>query len=343
MSDAPLAGALERLARSERLSRRQMRLAMDAIMSGEATPAQIGAFLMGLRIRGETLEEIAGAADSLRAHARRIVPDRAPLLDTCGTGGDGSGTFNISTTAAFVVAGAGVAVAKHGNRSVSSRCGSADVLEAMGARIDLPPEGTQACLEATGVGFLYAPLHHGAMRHAAAVRKDLGLRTLFNLLGPLCNPAGAGHQLMGVYDPALTEPLARVLGMLGSAGAMVVHGAGGLDEISLAGPTQVAELRDGEVSTYTLTPGDYGIPTATMEALHGGDAVENAAIVREVLDGVPGPRLDVVLLNAGAALAVAEKAPSIEEGIALARGAVASGKARESCDAFIAFTRGWEE
>ena len=241
----PFTHTLARLAAGERLAREESRAAMDAIMEGAATPAQIGAFLMALRLRGETAEEIAGAAESMRAHARSIRATRIPLVDTCGTGGDASGTFNISTAAAFVVAGAGVAVAKHGNRSVSSRCGSADVLEALGARIDLPPEGVEACLETTGIGFLFAPNHHAAMKHAAGPRRELALRTLFNILGPLSNPAGATHQVLGVYAPHLTETLATVLAMLGSQGALVVHGDDGLDEISLSAPTHVAQWRDG--------------------------------------------------------------------------------------------------
>jgi anthranilate phosphoribosyltransferase len=314
---------------------------MDVIMSGAATPAQIGAFLMALRVRGETPEEIAGAADSLRSHALAVHSGRRPLVDTCGTGGDGTGTFNISTAAAFVVAGSGMAVAKHGNRSVSSRAGSADVLEALGARIDLPPEGAAACLDAVGVGFFFAPVHHGAVRHAAPVRRELGIRTLFNLLGPLANPAGATHQLLGVYDPRLTETVAEVLRLLGAEGAMVVHGHGGLDEISLAGPTRVSELREGGVRTYTVEPADFGVRTAGVEALKGGDAGENANLMLAVFDGEKGARLDAVAVNAGAALFLAGRAAGLREGFELARKTIEDGSARRTLAAFVDFTRRW--
>jgi anthranilate phosphoribosyltransferase len=338
---AGLGEVLSRLARGEVLTRDQARAAMDVIMSGSAPPAQIGAFLMGLRQRGETAEEIAGAVDSLRAHALTVRSSKRPLLDTCGTGGDESGTFNISTAAAFVVAGAGVAVAKHGNRSISSRCGSADVLEALGARIDLPPEGAAACLETTGVGFFFAPVHHGAMRHAAQVRKDLGIRTLFNLLGPLANPAGVTHQLLGVYDPRLTETVAEVLGLLGIEGAMVVHGSGGLDEISLAGPTQVSELRKGRVRTYAVEPKDFGASTAPLKALRGDDPGMNATLVRSVLGGRAGAPLDAVCVNAGAALAVTGRAGSLADGYRAARESATSGEARRVLEQFVAFTQNW--
>jgi anthranilate phosphoribosyltransferase len=314
---------------------------MDGIMGGVASPAQIGAFLMALRLRGETTEEIAGAADSLRAHARNIHPARRPLVDTCGTGGDGTGTFNISTAAAFVVAGAGVAVAKHGNRSVSSRAGSADVLEALGARIDLPPEGAAACLEATGMGFLFAPVHHEAVRHAAQVRKELGLRTLFNVLGPLANPAGVTHQLLGVYEARLTETLARVLGLLGVEGALVVHGDGGVDEISLSGPTQVSHLADGAVRTYTILPEAFGARRAPLSALGGGDAGENASRIREVLGGREGPPLDAVCANAGATLHLVGIAGSWAKGFDAARQTVTEGRATRVLESFVDFTRRW--
>jgi len=304
---------LPRLAKGERLSRAQAHAAMDVIMSGAAKPAQIGAFLMGLRVRGESPEEIAGAIDSLQAHAHTVSVSRRPLIDTCGTGGDGCGTFNISTAAAFVVAGAGIAVAKHGNRSVSSQCGSADVLEALGARVDLPPEGAAACLETTGMGFFFAPVHHSAVRHASEVRRELGIRTLFNLLGPLANPAGVTHQLVGVYDGALTETVARVLKLLGREGAMVVHGGGGEDEISLSSPTRVSELKAGEVRTYTISPADFGAKTATLEDLRGDDPTQNASLLRAVLRGSEGAPLEAVCVNAGAALFIAGEARSVEE------------------------------
>jgi len=262
--------ALARLAAGERLTRRAAREAMDGIMSGEATPAQIGAFLMGLRTRGETPEEIVGAAESMRAHARPFETGCRPLIDTCGTGGDGAGTFNISTAAAFVVAGGGVPVAKHGNRSVSSACGSADVLEALGARIDLGPAAAARCLETTGIAFLFAPQYHGATRHAAGPRRELGVRTLFNILGPLCNPAPVTHQVMGVFTAELLETAAEVLGLLGLEGAMVVHGDGGLDEFSLSGPTRVAEWRAGAVRTWTITPEEVGLERAPTKPWREG-------------------------------------------------------------------------
>jgi anthranilate phosphoribosyltransferase len=332
---------LGRLATGEPLSRGEARGAMDAIMNGEATPAQIAAFLMALRVRGETAEEIAGAAESMRAHAKGIRTTRRPLLDTCGTGGDASGTFNISTAAAFVAAGAGTAVAKHGNRSVSSRCGSADVLEALGARIDLPAEGVAACLEETGVGFLFAPFHHGAMRHAAAPRRELALRTLFNMLGPLSNPAGATHQVLGVYAPELTGMLCTVLSMLGSEGALVVHGAGGLDELALAGPTRVSEWREGRRRDYEIAPAEVGLSEAPASALTGGDAATNAAIILSLLTDRPGPPRDVVCLNAGAALYICGAASDLPEGVARARASVESGAARNALAAFVRFTQGW--
>jgi anthranilate phosphoribosyltransferase len=341
MTATPFTHVLARLAEGARLTRAETRGAMDAIMQGDATPAQIGAFLMALRLRGETPEEIAGAAESMRAHARRIRSDRRPLLDTCGTGGDRSGTFNISTAAAFVVAGAGLAVAKHGNRSVSSRCGSADVLEALGARIDLPPEGVEACLAATGMGFLFAPLHHGAMKYAAAPRKELALRTLFNVLGPLSNPAGATHQVLGVYAAPLTETLATVLSILGSEGAMVVHGEGGLDEIALSGPTRVTEWRNGTLRTYTVTPAGLGATEAPPDTLRGGDAAQNAGMIRALLTDREGPPREVVCLNAGAALYVAGRAATLREGVEAAREVVASGRAAAALQAFVDFTRNW--
>ena len=343
MSSNGLTETLPRLAKGERLSRAQAHAAMDVIMSGEAKPAQIGAFLMGLRVRGESAEEIAGAIDSLQAHASTVSVSRRPLIDTCGTGGDGCGTFNISTAAAFVVAGAGVAVAKHGNRSVSSRCGSADVLEALGARIDLPPEGAAACLEDTGMGFFFAPVHHSAVRHAAEVRRELGIRTLFNLLGPLANPAGVTHQLVGVYDGALTETVARVLFLLGREGAMVVHGGGGEDEISLGGSTRVSELRAGQIRTYSIGPEDFGAGRAELGLLQGDDPTQNAALLRSVLKGAEGAPLEAVCVNAGAALFVTQAANSPAEGYQAARRSIQSGAAEGMMQRFVAFTRAWTD
>jgi len=343
MNPGGLTDTLARLAKGERLSRAQAHEAMNVIMSGTAKPAQIGAFLMGLRLRGESAEEIAGAIDSLQAHAQTVSVSRRPLIDTCGTGGDGCGTFNISTAAAFVVAGAGVAVAKHGNRSVSSRCGSADVLEALGARVDLSPEGAAACLEATGMGFFFAPVHHSAVRHASEVRRELGIRTLFNLLGPLANPAGVTHQLVGVYDGALTETVAHVLQLLGREGAMVVHGGRGEDEISLAGPTRVSELRNGEVRTYTIDPSAFGAKTAELDALRGDDPSQNAALLRAVLAGHQGAPLEAVCVNAGAALYVTEAEASLADGYHAARRSIESGVATQVLDRFVAFTQSWTD
>lgn len=334
-----LARVLGRLAEGGTLERAEMREAMDVVMRGEATDAQIGAMLMALRVRGETPEEIAGAAESMRAHAVTIAPDRHPVLDTCGTGGDGAGTFNISTAAAFVAAAGGVAVAKHGNRSVSSNCGSADVLEALGARIDLPPEDTRACLETTGVGFLFAPHHHRAARHAVGPRKELGVRTLFNLVGPLCNPGGATHQVMGVPRPELTPVMAKVLSMLGSEGAMVVHGAGGLDEFSIEGPTRVSEWRNGSLRDFEVTPEEAGVRTAPLSEVRGGDAPENAALIRGLLTDREGPAREIVVLNAGAAFWVTGTDPTLAAGVERAREAIAGGDAARTLEAFITFTR----
>ena len=340
MPPEPFTETLSRLASGDLLSRGETRSAMDAIMTGEASESQIGAFLMALRVRGETAEEIAGAADSMRSHATTIHSGWKPLIDTCGTGGDGTGTFNISTASAFVVAGAGVAVAKHGNRSISSKCGSADVLEELGARINLPPEGVEACLEETGVGFMFAPLHHQAMRHAAGVRKELAIRTLFNLLGPLCNPANLTHQLMGVYDPSLTETLATVLSMLGMEGAMVVHGSG-LDEITLSGPTRMSEWRDGALKSFDVTPSDVGLDEAPIDRVAGGDASRNAQIIRDLLGDQTGPPRDVVCMNAGAALYVARSADTLRDGVTMAREAIENGGASNKLNSFVRFTQEW--
>jgi len=312
---------------------------MDEIMEGQATPAQIGAFLMGLRVKGETVDEITGAAQVMRAKARKIAAP-GPCLDTCGTGGDHSGTFNISTTAAFVAAGAGICVAKHGNRAASSACGSADVLAALGVNIEAGPETVERCLREAGIGFLFAPALHGAMKHAIGPRREMGLRTIFNVLGPLTNPAGASRQLLGVFDATLTAPLAKTLRNLGSEAAMVVHGLDGLDEITLTGPTQVSELRDGEVKTYIITPEDFGLTPCDKAALQGGDAAANAALLRRVLGGETGPALQVVLLNAGAAIYIAGQAASVAEGIVAARESVATGAALARLEKLCAVSKG---
>ncbi len=328
---------IEKILDREHLTQREAEAAMETIMAGEATPAQIGAFLVGLRMKGETVDEIAGFARSMRRNARR-VPLRAngPIVDTCGTGGDCSGTFNISTAVAFVVAGTGRRVAKHGNRAISSKSGSADVLEALGVNIHLTPEQVGRCIDEVGIGFLFAPTFHPAMKHAIGPRRELGVRTVFNILGPLTNPAFATHQLLGVYDPALTEMMARVLAHLGVRAAFVVHGAGGLDELSTTGVNRVTHLRDGQVTTFDLAPEDVGLPRARLDDLRGGDAKENAAIIRGILAGEErGPRRDVVLFNAAAALAA--ETGDLRAGLEEAREAIDSGAALAKLDALVAF------
>lgn len=311
---------------------------MEQIMCGEATPAQIGGFLIALRSKGEVVEEVAGFARAMRSNAVTVVPRRPFVIDTCGTGGDGTGTFNISTVAAFVVAGAGLPVAKHGNRSVSSKCGSADVLEALGVNLDLSPTGVAACIDEVGIGFLYAPHLHPAMKHAVGPRREMGVRTVFNILGPLTNPAGAQAQVLGVYDGSLTELMARVLDALGSHGALVVHGAGGLDELSTIGPNRVTRLRAGAVETFYLDPQDLGLGRATLSDLKGGTPQANAAIATRILDGERGPRRDVVLLNASAALTTGGLADDLGQGLDLAAQSVDSGAARGKVDELVAFT-----
>ncbi len=317
------------------LGRAKMRAVMEQIMSGQATDAQIGAFLVALRIKGETIDEIAGGAEVMREKATPIVTVRPDLIDTCGTGGDDSGTFNISTTVAFVACGAGLAVAKHGTRSISSQCGSSDVLTALGVNIEATPEKVGECIDEVGIGFLFAIALHGAMKHAIGPRRELATRTVFNILGPLTNPAGAKRQLLGVFDGALTEALAGVLRELGSERALVVHGSDGLDEITLTGPTQVSELRDGQISTRQIHPGDFGLQTVAAEALKGGDADYNARILREVLDGKEGPQRDVVLLNAAAAMVVGGLAEDVTAGLERARASIDSGKARQALDRLV--------
>lgn len=317
------------------LDRAKMRAVMEQIMSGQATDAQIGAFLVALRIKGETIDEIAGGAEVMREKATPIVTVRPDLIDTCGTGGDDSGTFNISTTVAFVACGAGLAVAKHGTRSISSQCGSSDVLTALGVNVEATPEKVGECIDEVGIGFLFAIALHGAMKHAIGPRRELATRTVFNILGPLTNPAGAQRQLLGVFDGALTEALAGVLRELGSDQALVVHGSDGLDEITLTGPTQVSELRDGHVSTRQIHPGDFGLQTVLADALKGGDADHNARILRGVLDGEEGPQRDVVLLNSAAAMVVGGLAEDITAGLEVARESIDSGKARHALDRLV--------
>ena len=321
------------------LTRAQATAAVDAMLDGGAPISQIAALLVAWRIKGETPDEIAGAAQALRARADKVVVSLDRLIDTCGTGGDGSHTFNISTASAFVAAAAGARVAKHGNRAVSSRCGSADVLAALGVEVELSPNAVAGCIEECGIGFLFAPSHHAAMRHVAPVRKELGLRTLFNLVGPLANPAGARRQLLGVYASHLVPVLARTLVELGTDRAFVVHGEGGLDEISTSGPTRVAEVRGGLVRELTLFPEELGIERAPLEALRGGEAAENAALLRAALSGEKGARRSAVVLNAGAALAAAGVCEEIAEGVRLAEKTIDSGAALACVDKLVAAAR----
>jgi anthranilate phosphoribosyltransferase len=324
-----------KVAAGDRLTRAEAEEAFDVIMSGDATPAQIGAFLTGLRMRGETVDEIAGAVATMRAKMLRVeAPEGA--IDVVGTGGDATGSFNISTASAFVVAGAGVPVAKHGNRALSSRSGAADTLMALGVKIDLPPEDIARCIREAGIGFMFAPAHHAAMKHVGPARAELGFRTVFNLIGPLSNPASVRRYLLGVFSPDWVEPLANVLATLGAERAWVVHGAGGFDEISPAGETKVASLEDGKVTVFTVSPGDAGVAGAPAESIKGGDAAHNAEALRGVLRGEPGPYRDTVLLNAGAALVVAGAVADIAEGAARAADAIDSGRAHDKLDLLVA-------
>lgn len=313
--------------------------ALNEIMSGEASEAQIGALLVALRMKGETADEIAGFARAMRAHCVQVTPTAVGVVDTCGTGGDAADTFNISTTAAFVAAGAGVPIAKHGNRAVSSQCGSADVLRELGVEISLSPEAVAECIDAVGIGFLFAAELHPAMKHAVGPRKQLAMRTVFNLLGPLTNPANAKRQLIGVYDFAFAPLMAEALAANGSEHVMVVHGTAGLDEIALTGPTRIVELRDGKLKTYEITASDLGLPEAPLEAISGGDAATSAKYLLEVLEGRPGPRRDIVLANAAAAIYVGGKAASLAEGVAIARSVLDSGVALTRFEALRELTR----
>ncbi|MBN2224279.1 MAG: anthranilate phosphoribosyltransferase [Deltaproteobacteria bacterium] len=331
---------LEKVADAQDLSFNEMETAMEYIMTGRASPAQIGAFVTGLRLKGETVQEIAGAAAAMRKRAVRISPRPSNgncLLDTCGTGGDSSRTFNISTAAAFVAAGAGARVAKHGNRGVSSRSGSADVLEALGVDITIEPERVKRCIEEVGIGFLFAPRLHAAMKHVSEPRKELGFRTIFNILGPLTNPAGAEAQLLGVYDPALCHVIAEALITLGTKRAMIVHGDG-LDEITTAGPTSVSYVHDGMIDEFILNPERYGITISRVEDLMGGTPAENAQIIEDLLRGLRGPKRDVTLLNAAAGLMVSGVAADLEAGLAKAEESVDSGAAYRKLYALRDFT-----
>src|SRR5712692_2455750 len=342
--------AIRTLVERRDLTRVEAAAAMEAIMSGAATNAQIAAFLTALRMKGETVEELIGFAQVMRQKAVRVRTraeevaaltgtDREMLIDTCGTGGDAAGTFNVSTATAFVVAGAGLRVAKHGNRSVSSLCGSADVVETLGINLDLTPSQVARCVDEIGIGFLYAPLLHTAMKHVMTARREMGIRTVFNLLGPLTNPASANAQVIGVAAAALTEPLARVLAELGTLRAFVVHGADGLDEISNTGESRLSEVREGVVRSFTVRPEDFGLPHATMSDLKGGDRQQNAQIIRDVLSGEAGPRRDIVLMNASAALVAGGRASELKEGVQLAAQSIDSGAARERLERLVAYSQ----
>jgi anthranilate phosphoribosyltransferase len=331
--------AISKIVSGSDLTMAEARGVMSEIMHGQATPAQIGAFLTALRMKGETAGEIAGCAQAMKESAITVKPRRNQLVDTCGTGGDGQGTFNISTTVAFVAAGAGLAVAKHGNRSVSSKCGSADLLQALGVNLGLTPEQIAKCIDEVGIGFLFAPKLHPAMKHALGPRQEIGLRTIFNILGPLSNPANAKRQLLGVYDSNLTELMADVLRTLGAESAFVVYGADGLDELSTTGLNKVARLSKGKVETYYLDPEDLGLPRAKLSDLIGGAVEENVAITKSVLEGEHGPKRDVVLLNAAAVLIVGDKAKDFDQALKLAAESIDSGKALNKLEHLVDFTR----
>jgi anthranilate phosphoribosyltransferase len=330
---------LKKIVNHQDLQQEEMARMVTEIFSGEITDAQVGAFMAALATKGETFEELAGAAQAMRRKALRVDVPAATVVDTCGTGGDGASTFNISTTTAFVVAGCGVTVAKHGNRSVSSRCGSADLLEALGVNLNTDPEVVEEAVSGIGIGFLFAPLYHGAMKYAAKARKEVGLRSIFNMLGPLTNPAGANCQLLGVYAPQLTEMFAQALKMLGSRRAFVVHGHDGLDEISVCAPTRVSELANGQIRTFDISPEQFFGEMADPQSMTGGDPAQNAEITRRILAGETGPRRNVVLLNAAAALTAAGKAAGLGEGISLAEAALDSGAAAEKLAQLVRFTR----
>jgi anthranilate phosphoribosyltransferase len=331
--------AIRAVTERQNLSADEMSAVMRTIMTGEATPAQIGGFLVGLRMKGETVEEVAAAAQVMRELAAHVEADPEHLVDTCGTGGDAAGIFNVSTASAFVVAAAGARVAKHGNRSVSSRSGSADVLEAAGVNLDLNPEQVALCIREVGVGFLFAPKHHGAMKHAIGPRREMGVRTIFNVLGPLTNPAGAPNQVLGVFSHGWLRPLAEVLQRLGSRHVLVVHARDGLDEISVGTPTQIAELKDGVIEEYLVTPEDFGLATSDIAALKVTDAQHSLTLVRSALNGEQGPARDIVALNAGAAIYAAGVAPDLAAGVRRAVEVLESGAAREKLEALIGLTR----
>jgi anthranilate phosphoribosyltransferase len=345
--------AIAKVVRGESLTEEESEVTMNEILNGKATSAQIGSFLTALRMKGESIDEITGAARAMRARAMRIKinnhvvnidrdeinVETETILDTCGTGGDGTNTFNVSTATALVVAGGGIKVAKHGQKTESNHCGSANVLEALGLNLDISRTEVERCIREVGIGFLYAPLFYGAMKYPAGPRREIGIRTLFNLLGPLTNPAGATTQILGVYSPDLTEKMVHVLNRLGAREGFVVCGEGTFDEISICGPTRVSHLKDGEINTFNITPEAYGLEKADPEDIKGGDAKENAQIIRDILDGQVGPKRDMVLLNAGAAFVSAGVDNSFEQGIERARDAIDSGRAKEKLDALVSFTQ----
>ncbi len=330
---------LQKIVNRQDLQQAEMSAMMTEIFSGDMTDAQVGAFMAALATKGETFEELAGAARAMRRKAVRVQVPADTVVDTCGTGGDGARTFNISTTTAFVVAGCGVTVAKHGNRSVSSRCGSADLLEALGVNLNLEPEVVEEVISEIGIGFLFAPLYHGAMKYAARARKEVGLRSIFNMLGPLTNPAGANCQLLGVYAAHLTEMFAQALKALGSRRAFVVHGHDGLDEMSVCAPTRISELKDGLLRTYDVTPEQFFGEAADPREMAGGDAQQNAGITRAVLAGEKGARRNVVLLNAAAALMAAGRSETFSQGIRLAETAIDSGAAADKLERLVRYTQ----
>jgi anthranilate phosphoribosyltransferase len=331
--------AIDRVVRRQDLSEAEMGAVMRLIMTGGATSAQIGGFLIGLRMKGETVDEITAAARVMRELASPVSLPTEHLVDTCGTGGDASGLFNVSTATAFVCAAAGARVAKHGNRSISSKSGSADVLEAAGVRLGLTPEQVATCVEQVGVGFMFAPAHHSAMKHAIGPRKEMGVRTLFNLLGPLTNPAGAPNQVLGVFSEAWLEPLAGALAKLGSRHVLVVHGQDGMDEISIGAPTEVAEMRDGRVQRYRIQPEDFGMRQCDVAPLRVENAEESLTLIRSVLEDHPGPARDIVCLNAGAALYAAGLADSLAAAVSLADKTIATGAARNKLDALVVLSQ----
>ena len=320
------------------LTRDEMVACMNEIMTGEATQAQIGSFITALRIKGETVDEITGAAMVMRDKAIKIKIKQDTIIDTCGTGGSGKNVFNVSTAVAFVVSGAGLTVAKHGNRGVSSQCGSADVLKVLGVNIDIAPKKVEECINKIGIGFLFAPLFHSAMKHAIGPRREIGIRTVFNILGPVTNPAGANCQVIGIFRGDLTDAIANVLKNLGTRRAFVVHGADGLDEISISGETRVSELKDKKVRTYCIKPEDFSIKRARLEDVKGASPEENSEIIKEILAGKKGPRQDLVLVNASAAIVAGGRAKDFKEGVKIAKESIESGKAKQKLEQLIEFT-----